>query len=84
MKNEGLSDRTISNRLVNVVTFLRAHGIKDVSPSHKYTEKQVRAYAEDELKALFDACDDEERLLFYVLPQHRFSRARSDTLATPT
>lgn len=72
MKNEGLSDRTISNRLVNVVTFLRAHGIKDVSLSHKYTEKQVRAYTEDELKALFDACDEEEKLLFTFFLQTGF------------
>lgn len=72
MKNEGLSDRTISNRLVNVVTFLRAHGIKNVSLSHKYTEKQVRAYTEDELKALFDACDDEEKLLFTFFLQTGF------------
>jgi integrase len=72
MKEVGLSDRTISNRLVNVVTFLRAHGVRDVSLSHKYTEKQVRAYTTEELKALFAACDEEERLLFSFFLQTGF------------
>lgn len=39
MKNGGLSDRTISNRLGDVVTFLRSHGLKDVNLRWKYVER---------------------------------------------
>jgi hypothetical protein len=59
MKKTGeLTDRTISNRIGEVVTFLRHFDIKDVSVRHKYTEKEVIAYKEDELKALFAACTE--------------------------
>lgn len=64
MKNEGLADRTISNRLGDVVTFLRAHGVKDVSLRWKYVEKKVKSYRPDELEALFAVATLEERLLF--------------------
>jgi integrase len=55
MKREGLADRSIANRVANVVCFLRAHD-SDVTVRHKYTEKTVRAYREDEVRAFFAAC----------------------------
>ena len=64
LKKDNLSDRTISNRLVEVVTFLRANDIKDVTLRHKYIEKIVKAYHPDDLKLLFCACQPEEWLLF--------------------
>jgi hypothetical protein len=42
MRKENLSDRTIANRLANVVCFLKTHKI-DVSLTHPYVEKTVRA-----------------------------------------
>jgi len=42
LKKAGQDDRTVANRLAGVVTFLRTHGIANVTPRHKYTEKKVR------------------------------------------
>jgi integrase len=64
MLNEGLGDRTIDNRIGEVVTFLRAHGIKDVTHRRKYTEKVVTAYRKDEVERLLAAADAEEKLLW--------------------
>jgi integrase len=47
-----------------VVTFLRANGVKDVTTKVKYVEKKVRACRPDELKALFAAATPDEWLLF--------------------
>ena len=64
LRREGLSDRTIHNRIVEVTTLLRHFGFKDVKHRVKYTEKTVRAYRPDELQKLFAAADAEEWLLF--------------------
>ena len=64
LRHEGLGDRTIHNRVGEVVTFLRHFGIKDVTLRVKYVEQKVRAYRRDELKALFAAADPEEWLMF--------------------
>ncbi len=64
MKQDGLSDRTISNRVSEVVTFLRKNGYREVTLKWKYTEKKVRAYRPDELKTLFSAATPDEWLLF--------------------
>jgi len=64
LRREGLGDRTIHNRVGEVVTFLRHFGIKDVTLRVKYVEQKVRAYRLDELKALFAAADPEEWLMF--------------------
>ena len=64
MRTEGLADRTIHNRIEEVVCFLRANGMKEVKLRVRYTEKEVRAYRPDELKALFAAADPEEWVLF--------------------
>jgi integrase/recombinase XerD len=64
MRCEGLEDRTIHNRIGEVVTFLRWFGIKNVSIRVKYVEKKVRAYRPDELASLFSVTDEEETLLY--------------------
>jgi integrase/recombinase XerD len=64
MREQGLGDRTIHNRIVEVVTFLRANGIKEVTVRVKYVEKKVVAYTPDELKAMFAAATEEEKVLF--------------------
>jgi integrase len=55
MKREHLSDRSIANRIANVVCFLRAHD-SEISITHRYVEKTVKAYREDEIRAFFQAC----------------------------
>jgi integrase/recombinase XerD len=72
MKRAGLGDRSISNRLVHVVTFLRAHGVEGISLSHRYTEKKVSAYTNEELTNLFSACNEEEKLMFRFFLQTGF------------
>jgi len=64
LRRERLSDRTIHNRVGEVVTFLRHFGIKDVTLRVKYVEQKVRAYRPDELKALFAVATPEELLMF--------------------
>jgi hypothetical protein len=64
LRREGLGDRTIHNRVGEVVTFLRHFGIKEVTMRVKYVEQKVRAYRPDELKDLFKAAGPEEWILF--------------------
>lgn len=64
LRREGLGDRTIHNRVEEVVTFLRHFGIKEVTLRVKFVEQKVRAYRPDELKALFAAADPEQWILF--------------------
>ncbi|MBZ5720751.1 MAG: tyrosine-type recombinase/integrase [Acidobacteriia bacterium] len=64
LRKEGLGDRTIHNRVGEVVTFLRHFGIKEVTIRIKYVEQKVRAYRPDELKTLFAAATPEEWILF--------------------
>ena len=59
LRKEGLGDRTIHNRVGEVVTFLRHFGIKEVTIRIKYVEQKVRAYRPDELKTLFAAATPE-------------------------
>jgi integrase/recombinase XerD len=64
LRRDGLSDRTVHNRVGEVVTLLRSFGFKEVKHSVKFTEKVVRAYRPDELKQLFSAADKNESLMF--------------------
>jgi len=62
-----LSDRTMRNKCSILRGFLRANGITDVITRKDlphYTKKKVDAYGEDELRVLFAAADDHERLIF--------------------
>jgi integrase len=60
LKKDGQDDRTVANRVAGVVTFIRTHGIVTATPRHKYTEKKVKAYSVEELRALIAASTDEE------------------------
>jgi integrase/recombinase XerD len=60
LKRDGQDDHTIANRVSNVVTFLRAQGITNLTLRHKYTERKVKAYSVEELRALNAASTDEE------------------------
>jgi integrase len=60
LKKQDQDDRTVANRVSNVVTFLRAQGIVTITLRHKYTEKKVKAYSIEELRALNAASTDEE------------------------
>jgi integrase/recombinase XerD len=64
LRREGLSDRTVHNRIGEVITFLRHFGFKEVKHSVKYVEKKVRAYRPDELRKLFAISNHAEWLLF--------------------
>jgi integrase len=69
MRTEGskrivLSDRTISNRMRTIVTFLREYGIFTIKHKVKFTRKKVRAYSADVMHALFEAATAYEWLLF--------------------
>jgi integrase/recombinase XerD len=62
--NRRAHDRTVDNKLTNVITFLREHKITDVVHHRKYTKKKVVSYRPDELHAMFNAAEDDDWLLF--------------------
>ena len=72
MKERNLSERTIANRIEEVVTLLRdpdetrgkSNGIRDVTLRVKYAQKKVRIYKPHETKALFATADQEEEETF--------------------
>lgn len=67
LRQMGLADRTVANRVETVLAFLKANGVTGLLAPHerpRYDEKVVEAYTEDELKVLFAASDPEEQLLF--------------------
>lgn len=68
MRDEGLTDRTIHNRTVEVITMLRHFEIEDVKVKVKYVKAKVRAYRRDELDSLLAVSDDEQRFMwqFYL------------------
>jgi Phage integrase, N-terminal SAM-like domain len=80
LKKEGQDDRTVANRVAGVVTFLRAHGIVNITQRHKYTEKKVKAYSIEELRALNWASTDEEFAGLAI----QFVRVHQSLRVTPT
>jgi len=67
LKEEGLGDRTIYNHIMRIGTLLKANGIVGLlraADKPRYDEKEVEAYASDQLKALFSAADPEELEVF--------------------
>lgn len=68
LKRQGLSDRTVYNRYLNVVVFLNSYGLTGLGGAKKtwpkYTEKVVAAYEKGELKSLFEASDEHDWMLF--------------------
>ncbi len=63
-KQAGLDDRTVANRVEGVGTFLRANGVTAVTLRHRFTERRVKAYSVEELRALNAASTDEELLIW--------------------
>jgi len=59
--------RSVYNKFENVMTFLKAQGIRGLVGKNdwpRYTEEEPEIYEEEELEKLFNACDAEERLWF--------------------
>ncbi len=64
LRGRGNAPRTIHNRLVFLRTFLRSHNfVMPIAKGDwpKYTEKVVSCYRADELRALLQAADQDER-----------------------
>ncbi len=61
------SPRSVYNKFENLMSFLKANGIRGLVGKNdwpRYTEEEPEIYDQDELDALFKACDDRERLWF--------------------
>jgi integrase/recombinase XerD len=69
------SPRSVYNKFENVMTFLKAQGIRGPVGKNdwpRYTEEEPEIYEQEELHKLFAACDADERLwfeFFRVLPR---------------
>src|ERR1035437_7859609 len=62
LRIQELGDRTIHNRVEEVVGFLRHYDIMNITIKVKYTEKKISAYTREELRSLFAVWDPEDRL----------------------
>lgn len=59
--------RSCWNKFSNVMSFLKVNGIRGLVKKTdwpRYTEEEPEIYEQEELDALFKACDDQERLWF--------------------
>jgi integrase len=59
--------RSVYNKFENVMSFLKAHGVRGLVGKNdwpRYTEEEPEIYEQEELDALFKACDGQERLWF--------------------
>src|ERR1022692_251233 len=62
-----LAPRSCSNKFADVISFLKANGIRGLVGKNdwpRYTEEEPEIYEEEELDKLFKACDAEERLWY--------------------
>jgi site-specific recombinase XerD len=62
-----LHPRTVYNKFENVMSFLKAQGVRGLVKKAdwpQYTEEEPEVYEQEELDTLFAACDAEERLWF--------------------
>ncbi len=67
VQQEGLAPRTVANRVARISCFLRHYGISGLLEPHEkptYVERDPQAYNEEQLRALFDACNADEKVLF--------------------
>lgn len=70
LKANGQAPRSIHNKFSNVMSFLKAQGVRDLVGKNdwpRYVEKEVDVYTDEELKTFFAACDPQEHLWFYFL-----------------
>src|SRR5437870_6460844 len=61
------SPRSVYNKFENLMTFLKAQGIRGLVGKNdwpRYVEEEPEVYEREELKRFFSACDAEERLWF--------------------
>ena len=61
------SPRSCWNKFANVMSFLKAQGIRGLARKNdwpSYTEEEPEIYEEEEVQVLFQTCDEEERLWF--------------------
>jgi integrase len=61
------SPRSIYNKFENIMTFLKAQGIRGLVGKNdwpRFTEEEPEIYEQEELDKLFAACSDEERLWY--------------------
>ena len=61
------SPRSCWNKFANVMTFLKANGIRGLAGKNdwpRYTEEEPEIYEPEELDKLLAACDEEERLWY--------------------
>ena len=59
--------RSVYNKFENVMTFLKAQGIRGLVGKNdwpRYTEEEPEIYEQEELNKLFARCDPEERLWY--------------------
>jgi len=59
--------RSCWNKFSNAMSFLKVNGIRGLVKKTdwpRYTEEEPEIYEQEELEALFKACDDQERLWF--------------------
>ena len=59
--------RSVYNKFENVMTFLKAHGIRGLVGKNdwpRYTEEEPEIYEQEDLDTLFAACDSDERLWY--------------------
>ena len=61
------SPRSVYNKFENIMTFLKAQGIRGLVGKNdwpRFTEEEPEIYEQEELDTLFTACSDEERLWY--------------------
>ena len=64
---KGQAPRSVYNKFENLMTFLKANGIRGLVGKNdwpRYTEEEPEIYEQEELDKLFKACDAEERLWY--------------------
>lgn len=67
LRNRGLADRTIFNRISAVLSFLRSFGVEGLLSRKdlpRYTQKSVDAYNETEVAELLKEVDERSRAIF--------------------
>lgn len=67
LRDCGLADRTIFNRMSTVLTFLRAFGVEGLLSRRdlpRYTQKSVDAYSEAQIAQLLRAGNEKSRVIF--------------------
>ena len=67
LDKKGLSPRTRWNKFSNVMSFLKAQGIRGLVHKNdwpRYVEEEPEVYEREDLDKFFAACDEDERLWF--------------------